>query len=150
MFFRLVNCRRRKKKIPPKRKSRPTATKIAVCDWMILKRQKLGAFQLAKDIGADGVEVDMGSLGERATFDSPITTNAVLAPAIPRKGARAESGNPVACDVSFYAQSFAERATYSRMTQDCIDTMKAMNVKIAFLPLGVKSDLLKHPELRAQ
>src|SRR5882762_7580617 len=44
--------------------------KIAVCDWMILKRQKLGAFQLTKDIGADGVEVDMGGLGERATFDS--------------------------------------------------------------------------------
>jgi sugar phosphate isomerase/epimerase len=27
--------------------------------------------------------------------------------------------------------------------------MKAMDVKIAFLPLGVNSDLLKHPELRA-
>src|ERR1041385_5304428 len=52
--------------------------KIAVCDWMILKRQKLGAFQLTKEIGADGVEVDMGPLGDRETFDSPITTNAVL------------------------------------------------------------------------
>ena len=40
--------------------------KIAVCDWMILKRQKLGAFQLTKDIGADGVEVDMGSLPPEA------------------------------------------------------------------------------------
>src|SRR5213592_5008008 len=46
--------------------------KIAVCDWMILKRQKLGAFQLTKDIGADGVEVDMGSLGERETFDNAL------------------------------------------------------------------------------
>ena len=35
---------------------------IAACDWMMLKRQKLGEFQLAKDIGADGVEVDMGPL----------------------------------------------------------------------------------------
>ena len=50
--------------------------KIAVCDWMILKRQKLGAFQLTKDIGADGVEVDMGSLGTNDTFESVITTNA--------------------------------------------------------------------------
>ena len=49
----------------------------------------------------------------------------------------------------FYAQSFAERPTVPRMTQDCIDTMKAMNVKIAFLPLGVLSDLVKHPELRS-
>src|ERR1700742_1013179 len=50
--------------------------KISVCDWMILKRQKLGAFQLTKDIGADGLEVDMGSLGTNDTFQSVITTNA--------------------------------------------------------------------------
>src|SRR5215813_14071305 len=46
--------------------------RIAVCDWMILKRQKLGAFQLTKEIGADGVEVDMGSLGDRDTFDNKL------------------------------------------------------------------------------
>src|SRR6476619_8114323 len=46
--------------------------KIAVCDWMILKRQKLGAFQLTKDIGAYGVEVDMGGLGDRETFDNQL------------------------------------------------------------------------------
>jgi hypothetical protein len=51
--------------------------KIAVCDWMILKRQKLGAFQLTKDIGADGVEVDMGSLGERETFQNALTNAGV-------------------------------------------------------------------------
>ena len=34
--------------------------RVAACDWMMLKRQKLGEFQLAKDIAADGVEVDMG------------------------------------------------------------------------------------------
>jgi sugar phosphate isomerase/epimerase len=37
-----------------------------------------------------------------------------------------------------------------RLVHDCIETMKAMNVKTAFLPLGVTSDLLKHPELRPQ
>jgi sugar phosphate isomerase/epimerase len=34
------------------------------------------------------------------------------------------------------------------MVQDCLDTMQAMKVKIAFLPLGVNGDLVKHPELR--
>ena len=48
----------------------------------------------------------------------------------------------------FYAQSFAERPTVPRMVQDCIDTMVAMNVKVAFLPLGVRGDLVKQPELR--
>src|SRR4051812_39323230 len=52
--------------------ARTSRYRIAVCDWMILKRQKLGAFQLTKDIGADGVEVDMGGLGDRETFDNQL------------------------------------------------------------------------------
>jgi hypothetical protein len=50
--------------------------KIGVCDWMILKRQRLGAFPLAKEIGVDGVEVDMGSLGDRETFDNQLANPA--------------------------------------------------------------------------
>ena len=46
--------------------------KVAVCDWMILKRQKLGAFGLASEIKADGIELDMGGLGKRPTFDSKL------------------------------------------------------------------------------
>jgi len=121
--------------------------KIAVCDWMILKRQKLGAFQLTKDIGADGVEVDMGSLGERETFENQLTNAAVRQQFLDKER---ELGLeiPSLAMSGFYAQSFAERPTVPRMVQDCIDTMKLMNVKVAFLPLGVKGDLVKHPELR--
>jgi L-ribulose-5-phosphate 3-epimerase len=122
--------------------------KIAVCDWMILKRQKLGAFQLTKDIGADGVEVDMGSLGKLDTFDSAITTNEAVRQEFLGKARELNLEISSIAMSGFYAQSFAERPTVPRMTQDCIDTMKAMNVKVAFLPLGVLSDLVKHPELR--
>ncbi|HEY1719308.1 MAG TPA: sugar phosphate isomerase/epimerase family protein [Verrucomicrobiae bacterium] len=121
--------------------------KIAVCDWMILKRQKLGAFQLAKDIGADGVEVDMGSLGTNDTFVSALT-NAATRQQFLDKARELNLEIPSLAMSGFYAQSFAGRPTVPRMTQDCIDTMKAMNVKIAFLPFGVRSDLVKHPELR--
>ena len=44
--------------------------KVGVCDWMILKRQKLGEFDLAKQIGSDGIEMDMGGLGQREMFDN--------------------------------------------------------------------------------
>jgi len=121
--------------------------KIAVCDWMILKRQKLGAFQLTKEIGADGVEVDMGSLGERETFDNQLAKAEVRQQFLDQ--AR-ELGLEI-CSLAmsgFYAQSFAERPTVPRMVQDCLDTMALMGVKIAFLPLGVRGDLVKHPELR--
>jgi len=122
--------------------------KIAVCDWMILKRQKLGAFQLTKDIGADGVQVDMGSLGTNDTFISEITTNATVRQQFLDTAKKLNLEISSIAMSGFYAQSFAERPTVPRMTQDCIDTMKAMGVKVAFLPLGVRSDLVKHPELR--
>ena len=122
--------------------------KIAVCDWMILKRQKLGAFQLTKDIGADGVEVDMGGLGERETFDSQLAKPEVRQQFLDKARELNLEISSIAMS-GFYAQSFAERPTVPRMVQDCIDTMKLMNVKVAFLPLGVRSDLVQHPELRA-
>src|SRR5262245_31278258 len=120
--------------------------KIGVCDWMILKRQKLGAFQLTKDIGADGVEVDMGSLGKLDTFDNQLAKPEVRQQFLDA----AKQLNLEICSLAmsgFYGQPFAERPTVPRMVQDCIDTMTAMNVKVSFLPLGV-SDLVKHPELR--
>ena len=98
--------------------------KIGVCDWMILKRQKLGAFQLTKDIGADGVEVDMGSLGQRETFENALADEAVRKQFL---DTARELGLEI-CSLAmsgFYAQSFAERPTVPRMLQDCIDTMKA-------------------------
>ena len=37
--------------------------KVSGCDWIMLKRQKLGGVALAAQLGLDGLEVDMGSLG---------------------------------------------------------------------------------------
>ncbi len=121
--------------------------RIAVCDWMILKRQKLGAFELASKIGADGVEVDMGGLGTRETFENKLTDQET-------RNQFTEKYKELGLQISsiamsgFYAQSFAERPNVDRMVQDCIETMKLMNVKIAFLPLGVQGDLVKYPHLR--
>ena len=121
--------------------------KIAVIDLMILKRQKLSALPLAKELGADGLEVDMGGLGNRETFDSQLAKPEVVKQYLDK----AKELDLEICSIAmtgFYAQSFATRPTYQRMVQDCIDTMKALNVKVAFLPLGIKGDLVKNPELR--
>ncbi|HAK80265.1 MAG TPA: endonuclease [Runella sp.] len=121
--------------------------KVAVVDLMILKRQKLSAFQLTKEIGADGLEIDMGGLGNRETFDSQLAKPEVRQQFLDK----AKELQLEICSLAmtgFYAQSFATRPTYERMVQDCIDTMKAMNVKVGFLPLGVQGDLVKNPELR--
>lgn len=122
--------------------------KIAVCDWMILKRQKLGVFERTHQIGADGIELDMGGLGNRPTFD-----NKMLYP-IERKIFldKLKEYNLEFSSVAmsgFYSQSFPTREGVERLIDDCINTMNLIDVKVAFLPLGVEIDLIKHPERRA-
>ncbi|PUV23561.1 sugar phosphate isomerase/epimerase family protein [Sphingobacterium athyrii] len=120
---------------------------VAVIDLMILKRQKLSAFDLAKEIGADGLEVDMGGLGNRVTFDSKLGDPAERKAFLDKAK---ETGITI-CSLAmtgFYAQSFATRPTYQQMVGDCLDTCQKMGVKVAFLPLGVTCDLVKYPELR--
>jgi L-ribulose-5-phosphate 3-epimerase len=132
---------------PPALLNRGPRYRVGVCDWMLLKRQKLGALALAREIGVDGVEIDMGPLGQRETFD-----NQLADPAVRRQFLDTARDLKIEiCSLAmsgFYAQSFAERPGVERMVQDCIETMTAMNVKVAFLPLGVGGDLMKRPDLR--
>ncbi len=121
--------------------------KVAVCDWMILKRQKLGSFELASELKADGIELDMGGLGNRETFDSKLA-DPVEVKKFKDKSKEFNVGISSIAMSGFYGQSFAKRETVKRMVQDCIDAMKTMNVKVAYLPLGTESDLKKYPELR--
>ncbi|MCF0051819.1 sugar phosphate isomerase/epimerase [Dyadobacter sp. LJ53] len=123
--------------------------KIAVIDLMILKRQKLSALQLAKEIGADGLEVDMGGLGNRPTFDSKLADPEIRKQYLDK----ARGLNLEICSLAmtgFYAQSFAKRDGIEKTIGGCIETMKQMNIKTAFLPMGVQGDLVKNPELRPQ
>ncbi|GGE49731.1 sugar phosphate isomerase/epimerase [Pedobacter psychrotolerans] len=124
-----------------------TRYKVAVIDLMILKRQKLSALPLAQEIGADGLEIDMGGLGNRETFDNKLADAKIRQEYLDK----AKELNLEICSLAmtgFYAQSFATRPTYQKMIRDCLDTAKAMGVKVVFLPLGVQGDLVKNPELR--
>ena len=113
--------------------------RVAACDWMMLKRQKIGEFQLARDIEADGIEMDMGPLGQREQFDNKLrdahfqqlfrTTADSLGIAVP---SLAMSG--------FFAQSFLERANYQELIADCLQSMDVMGATVAFLPLGGSGD----------
>lgn len=121
--------------------------KIGVIDLMLLKRQKISALTLASEIGADGIEIDMGGLGDRPTFDNRLADIAVRNEYLDT----ARKLNLQFCSLAmtgFYAQSFAKRDGVEKMVQDCITTMQQMKIKVAFLPLGVQGDLMKNPELR--
>lgn len=121
--------------------------KIGLIDLMLLKRQKLGAITLTAQLKADGVEVDMGGLGTRPTFDNQLLNDTVRNQFI--KTAK-ENKVEIFClaMTGYYAQSFCGREEYIRSIEDCIKTMKLMNVKYGFLPLGVQCDIKKNPSVR--
>jgi len=128
-------------------KSGQECFKISVCDWMILKRQKIGEFELAHELGADGVEMDMGSLGKRDSFDNKLRTKDFRELFLQK----AKENNVAISSIAmsgFYGQSFAENKNYIALVGDCLNTMQAMGVKTAFLPLGVNCDLNKNPQMR--
>ena len=118
--------------------------RVAACDWMMLKRQKLGEFQLAKDIHADGVEVDMGPLGSRVLFE-----NKLREPHFQQLFRRTADSLgievPSIAMSGFFAQSFLKRENYKDLIDDCLKTMDVMGAKIAFLPLGGSGHEWKQP-----
>lgn len=132
---------------------------VACCDWMLLKRQKIGAFQLVRDIRGDGVELDMGPLGRREKFDNRFRTTpgdvakfksvadslGVQVPSVAMSGFFAQSlidrkyGEFTACDGSKHcpAHTAEQRAAnYRALFADCIATAREFGAKVIFLPLG--------------
>lgn len=118
--------------------------KVAACDWMMLKRQKIGEFKLAREIGADGVEMDMGGLGRRDSFD-----NKLRHPHFQRLFRR--TADSLAVEVpsvamsGFFGQSILKKSTFPELVSDCLNTMQVMGSKVAFLPLGGTGDGWKQP-----
>lgn len=121
--------------------------KIAACDWMLLKRQKIGSFKLMNELGGDGVEVDMGGLGKREQFDNKLR-EVHFQELFRKEAATYNLEVPSIAMSAFYAQSFATRSNYIDLMQEAIEAATALGAKVIFLPLGVQCDLVKNPELR--
>ena len=114
--------------------------KMAACDWMMLKRQKLGEFALSREIGADGVEMDCGGLGDRDTFDNKFH-HRHFRELFRRTADSLHVEVPSVAMSGFYGQSFLAHPFYKGLVEDCLSTMRVMGSKVAFLPLGgIKED----------
>ncbi len=118
--------------------------RVAACDWMMLKRQKLGEFQLAKDISADGVEMDMGPLGKRVLFDNKLRESE-FQQKFRRTADSLGIQVPSMAMSGFFAQSFLKRENYKDLIQDCLQSMQVMGARVAFLPLGGSGHEWKEP-----
>lgn len=90
----------------------------------------------------------MGGLGDRPTFDNQLADASVRQQFLDTAKELGIAISSLAMS-GFYAQSFAERPGIERVVQDCLDTARLMGVRVVFLPLGVRGDLVAHPELRS-
>ena len=89
---------------------------VAACDWMMLKRQKLGEFALTRTIGADGVEMDMGPLGKRVLFDNQLRDEKQAAKFLHYADSLGVQVPSVAMS-GFFAQNFVTRKNYTLIPQ---------------------------------
>jgi len=114
--------------------------KISVCDWMLLKRQKVSALQLAKACGMDGVEVDMGRLGTADDMDDRLRDPE-------QRRQYLETSRRLGVEISslalsaFYGQSYVEHPKADQFTDEWIQIMHEMGVKVGFLPMGIKCNI---------
>jgi len=122
--------------------------RIAAVDLMMLKRQKPGAITLAAELGADGIEVDMGGLGNRITFDSQLNNDSFRNAFIALAKEQEIQFSSVAMS-GYYAQSFCGRPEFENSVADALQTAAWLNVDVIFLPLGVQCDLTKDPSIRS-
>nr|WP_262485546.1 sugar phosphate isomerase/epimerase [Dysgonomonas macrotermitis] len=102
--------------------------------------------ELAKELTADGLELDMGGLGKRVSFDNKFTEKHFQELFISECNRLGIQLSSIAMS-AFYGQSFAKRDNYEQLIDECIATMKALGVKVAFLPMGNQSDIVKEPGL---
>lgn len=123
--------------------------KVAACDWMLLKRQKIGEFQLISELGGDGIEMDMGALGKRDSFDNKLREKHFQL-LFKETAAKYKVEVPSIAMSGFYGQSFMDRSeeNFMALIDDCLNTMEIMDAKVAFLPLGKFADLNTFPEIR--
>ena len=109
---------------------------VGVCDWMVLKRQKLGQFALAHELACDGMELDMGGLGNRELWDNQLRDETEAKHFLHVADSLGVSIGAIAMS-GFYAQDLTKRDNFMALLNDCFDTMDRMGgVTVAFLPLG--------------
>lgn len=130
-------------KVPPK--SPPFH--IAACDWMLLKRQKPSALELGKECGLDGVEVDMGKLGDRPDLDNRLRDETERKQYLELSRKHGVEICSLALS-AFYGHSFAEHPKAEAMLAEWIELLKKMDVRFGFLPMGERCDAAKHPKVR--
>jgi L-ribulose-5-phosphate 3-epimerase len=110
--------------------------KIGACDWSIGKWSDIGAFEVAKSIGVDGIMVDMGSPENNLHLRQKETQIAYKKKSVETGIAISSLALGIYNSIPFCSDSRTEE-----WVSDSIDTAGNMNVKVLLLAFFSASDL---------
>ncbi len=119
--------------------------KIGACDWSIGRGGQLGALELAKQIGLDGVQVSFGQPG--GEFD--LRNEAVRRQ---YEQAAAEHGVEIASLAMGVLNSvpYASDKDAERWVEECVEVMPKLRQKIVLLAFFGDGDIKDKPELQEE
>jgi L-ribulose-5-phosphate 3-epimerase len=113
--------------------------KISASDWMMLKRQTPGALTRAKECGLDGVEVDMGPLGNRPDIENHLREDDFRTKYLAQAKELGLALSSLAIS-AFYGQPVADHPKAEQFCTDWIDLMPKVGTKVGFLPIIFKKE----------
>lgn len=117
-------------------KAGPAGFKIGICDWTIGKRSDPESLEMAKRIGLDGVQVDIG----RGEDDLPL-----FDPALQQKYIEARQTHQI--EIASLALGVLNEIPYKsdpraeRWVEKSIDVCKALGVNVVLIPFFGEGDL---------
>jgi L-ribulose-5-phosphate 3-epimerase len=111
--------------------------KIGVCDWTLGKRADPAALVMAKRLGLDGVQVDLGGPKEGVPVLRPDVQKSYLETAAKHQVAIASLAIGSLNEFPYKSDPQAER-----WVSDSIDACKALGVKVVLMAFFAKGDLL--------
>jgi L-ribulose-5-phosphate 3-epimerase len=119
--------------------------RIGACDWSIGKSSDIGAFEVAKEIGLEGIQVNLGSDGNNMHLRQPERQRAYLA-----------ESKKTGIKIASLAIAELNRVPYKseRRTDewvwDAVDVARNLDVNVILLAFFAKNDLRDDPQGKAE
>jgi len=113
--------------------------KVSASDWMMLKRQTPGALTRASECGLDGVEVDMGPLGNRPDFENKLREDEFRSAYLKQAKELNLALSSFAMS-AFYGQPVADHPKAEQFCNDWIALMPKVGTRVGFLPVIFKKE----------
>lgn len=114
--------------------------RIGACDWSIGKSSDIGAFEVAKQIGLDGIQVNIGSEKNYLHLRQPALQQSYLSESKKSKIKIASLAISELNNIPYKSDPRTEQ-----WVDDSIDVAKALNVNVILLAFFHKNDLRNDP-----